>query len=174
MTDAPERPRRDRMRLAAAALVVIPLGLLTRANILLPALIATYGGDTLYATLVYLLVALLWPQGATWHISLIALSICVVVELSQLAQAPWLDPRHPPRAARAWRRLPLERPGLLRSGRAARGGPRPGAAAPLVTLRGHTGRRSAPEPTQLAAATRWTSPRGDPLAGALLPGEYGQ
>lgn len=91
MTDAPERPRRDRLRLAAAALAVIPLGLLTRADLPLPTLVATYGGDTLYATLVYLLVALGWPQGPTWRLSLVALGTCYAIELSQLVHTPWLD-----------------------------------------------------------------------------------
>lgn len=107
MTDAPEHPRRDRMRLAAAALVVISLGLLTRANIPLPALIATYGGDTLYATLVYLLVALLWPRAPRWCVGLLAFGLCIAVELSQLAHAPWLDVLRDT-LPRARRRLPLE------------------------------------------------------------------
>lgn len=50
--------RREWRRLALAALAVVPLGLLTRADLPLPDVIATYGGDTLYAPLVYLLVAL--------------------------------------------------------------------------------------------------------------------
>lgn len=91
MTDAPERPRRDRMLLAAAALAVISLGLLTRADLPLPTMVATYGGDTLYATLVYLLVALAWPRWPTWRLSLVALGTCYAIELSQLVHTPWLD-----------------------------------------------------------------------------------
>ncbi|NTU80015.1 MAG: DUF2809 domain-containing protein [Chloroflexales bacterium] len=91
MPGTPELTRRARLRIGAAILVVIPLGLLTRADIPLPALIATYGGDTLYATLVYLLVALLWPRAPRWRVGLLALGLCIAVELSQLAHAPWLD-----------------------------------------------------------------------------------
>ncbi|MCX7792018.1 MAG: DUF2809 domain-containing protein [Chloroflexaceae bacterium] len=91
MIDAPERPRRNRMRLAVAALAVIPSGLLTRADLPLPGIVASYGGDTLYATLVYLLVALAWPHWATWRLGLVALGACYAIELSQLIQAPWLD-----------------------------------------------------------------------------------
>jgi hypothetical protein len=90
MSDPPERPR-DRLRLVVAALTVIPLGLLTRTNLPLPALVVTYGGDTLYATLIYLLVALVWLRQPTWRLSLIALTICFAVEVSQLIQTPWLD-----------------------------------------------------------------------------------
>jgi hypothetical protein len=91
MTDPPERPQRDRLRLVVAALIVIPLGLLTRTDFPLPALVLTYGGDTLYATLVYLLVALVWLRQPTWRLSLLALTICFAVELSQLIQTPWLN-----------------------------------------------------------------------------------
>jgi hypothetical protein len=63
----------------------------TRADISLPALIATYGGDTLYATLSFFLAALLWPCWPTWRLAAIALGFCYVIELSQLYQAPWLD-----------------------------------------------------------------------------------
>lgn len=91
MASAAEGPRRERLRLAAAALSVIPLGLLTRADLPLSALVASYGGDTLYATLVYLLVALAWPRWPAWRLGLLALGLCVAVELSQLMQAPWLD-----------------------------------------------------------------------------------
>lgn len=86
-----ERLPRERRHLAAAALAVIALGLLTRANLPLPALIVTYGGDTLYATLIVLLIALLWPQAPRWRVGLLALGFCVAVEVSQLARAPWLD-----------------------------------------------------------------------------------
>lgn len=87
----PERFRRERMALVVAALAVIALGLITRADLPLPALIATYGGDTLYATLIVLLIALLWPQASRWRVGLLALGFCVAVEVSQVARAPWLD-----------------------------------------------------------------------------------
>ena len=91
MTSATDLPRRGRLRLAAAAVAVISLGLLTRAHLPIPNLIATYGGDTLYATLVYLIVALAWPGGPTFRLGLVALGLCFAVELSQLSQTPWLD-----------------------------------------------------------------------------------
>ncbi|MGB9633527.1 MAG: DUF2809 domain-containing protein [Chloroflexaceae bacterium] len=91
MRHAPDGPRRDRLRLAAVALAVISLGLLTRADVPLPAIVASYGGDTLYATPVYLLIALVCPYWATWRIGLVAVGACYAVELSQLIQAPWLD-----------------------------------------------------------------------------------
>lgn len=84
-------PGPTRLRIVAAIIAVIPLGLLTRAGLPMPALVAAYGGDTLYATLIYLLVALAWPRGPARLVGPIALGICVAVELSQLISAPWLD-----------------------------------------------------------------------------------
>jgi hypothetical protein len=90
-TLSPRAPVRPRWRSVLAAAIIIPLGLLTRAGIPLPALIATYGGDTLYATLSFFLAALLWPRWPTWRLVAIALGFCYAIELSQLYQAPWLD-----------------------------------------------------------------------------------
>jgi hypothetical protein len=88
---APHAPhRRSRGKIITAILVVIPLGLLSRADIPLPALIATYGGDTLYATLVYLLAALLRPTRPASQLALVALTVAFTIEFSQLYQAPWI------------------------------------------------------------------------------------
>lgn len=84
----PERPRRI---VALLAVATVALGLLSRADLPMPALVAAYGGDTLYATLAFLLVALLWPGWPARRIALIALIACFAVELSQLISTPWLD-----------------------------------------------------------------------------------
>lgn len=88
---APARAARPRWRIALAAALTVPLGLLTRAGLPLPALIRTYGGDTLYATLVCFLVALFWRQAAAWRLALLAFGLSVAVELSQLIDTPWLE-----------------------------------------------------------------------------------
>jgi hypothetical protein len=77
--------------MALAAALTISLGLLTRADVPLPTFVATYGGDTLYATLVYLLVAWIWPHAASWRLGLLAFGLCTAIELSQLIQTPWLN-----------------------------------------------------------------------------------
>lgn len=84
-------PARLRWRSALAAALTVPLGLLTRADIPLPAVIATYGGDTLYAALAFFLAALLWPRWPRWRLALTALGFCSAIELSQLYKTPWLD-----------------------------------------------------------------------------------
>ncbi len=91
MSHVSDRPRRKRLRLAIAALAVIALGLLTRADLPLPTIVASYGGDTLYATLIYLLAALAWPRWSPSRLALVALGACYAVELSQLIRTPWLD-----------------------------------------------------------------------------------
>ena len=54
-------------------------------------IIARYGGDTMYAAAMFALVALLVPRWSALRVSLIALVACVLVELSQLHRAPWID-----------------------------------------------------------------------------------
>jgi hypothetical protein len=57
----------------------------------LPAFVAAYAGDTLWAAMVYVTLLFIWPrlpvvQAAGW-----ALGISFFVEISQLYRAPWID-----------------------------------------------------------------------------------
>jgi hypothetical protein len=52
---------------------------------------ARYGGDALWAALVFWVVALCWRRGLTIHVAAAALAIACAVEVSQLYHAPWLD-----------------------------------------------------------------------------------
>jgi hypothetical protein len=56
-----------------------------------PASIVRHGGDALWAAMVFWLVALLRPTTATSRVAIIALTIALTVEASQLYQAPWID-----------------------------------------------------------------------------------
>lgn len=58
---------------------------------LLPAWIARYAGDTLWAALVFWLLALTWRRASTLRITAGAFTIAVAVEVSQLYHAPWVD-----------------------------------------------------------------------------------
>ncbi|MFP4435997.1 MAG: DUF2809 domain-containing protein [Chloroflexaceae bacterium] len=83
--------KRARLIYLAAGIVVVILGLASRAEALpRPALIATYGGDTLWALLVFLLVGVLLPQAATTRVALITLVAAFLIEFSQIYQAPWI------------------------------------------------------------------------------------
>ena len=84
----------DRPRVLYALLLpaVIGLGLgVRRFPGLLPPFVAAYAGDTLWALLVFLVVAVLAPSWTTGRVATAAALFCVAIELSQLYQAPWID-----------------------------------------------------------------------------------
>lgn len=56
-----------------------------------PAFVARYAGDTLWAALVFWILALLWRRGSTSWLAAGALAIAFVVECSQLYHADWID-----------------------------------------------------------------------------------
>jgi hypothetical protein len=57
----------------------------------LPWLIAAYAGDTLWALAAFLGIGLLLPRASTGRVALLTLSFSVVIEISQLYHAPWID-----------------------------------------------------------------------------------
>lgn len=84
--------RRSVATYAALLCATILLGLATRAKpAAFPALIATYGGDVLWAAMVVWLLAVLRPAATPRSIGLLAFSFATSVELSQLYRAPWID-----------------------------------------------------------------------------------
>ncbi len=79
---------------AGLALVVIVAGLALRwfgFPLGLPAFVVKYGGSLLWATMVFLLVGALLPRRSRAQIAAIATAIAVLIELSRLVHAPWLD-----------------------------------------------------------------------------------
>lgn len=75
-----------------AACATIALGLLWRSPLLpLPSLVAKYGGDALWAVMVFFLVRGANPRLSIRASSAVALAICWLIELSQLYRAPWLE-----------------------------------------------------------------------------------
>jgi hypothetical protein len=90
-TQAPGGSTMTRISLCAA---VIVLGLALRSFGLgagLPGSIVKYGGSTLWATMVFLLVAIAGPRRPRWTTALLSAAIAVSVELFRLLHAPWLD-----------------------------------------------------------------------------------
>src|SRR5271156_4501782 len=57
----------------------------------LPSFIATYAGDTLWALALFLLLGLIMPRVATVRLAVAALILSLLVEVSQLYHAPWID-----------------------------------------------------------------------------------
>ena len=78
--------------LAVLAAATIALGLATRRfPNAFPTVIAEYGGDALWAMLVYWLLALVWPRTSPTRLALVAFTIAVCDELSQLIDWQWLQ-----------------------------------------------------------------------------------
>ena len=73
--------------------LVIVSGLLSRSSLaeLLPTLIATYAGDTLWSLALFLTLGILFPGARTFVIALLTLFISFAVEISQLYQAAWIN-----------------------------------------------------------------------------------
>lgn len=75
-----------------AAVVVVLAGLASRRyREHLPAFLAEYAGDTLWALMLFLLVSALLAGRPLWLRSAIALGLALLVEISQLYHAPWID-----------------------------------------------------------------------------------
>lgn len=81
---------RPRPAYAALLLCTVGLGLATRrVPEVFPPVVAEYGGDTLWAAMVFWLLALWRVRVSTAQLAATAMGICTVVELSQLYQASW-------------------------------------------------------------------------------------
>ncbi|MBM7114841.1 DUF2809 domain-containing protein [Archangium primigenium] len=87
-------PSRPRMLLVPAVLLVVVLGLGSRSGMArhaLPRFLTAYAGDTLWATLVYLGLFVLWPRLSVGRAAAGSLGFAVLIECSQLFHPPWLD-----------------------------------------------------------------------------------
>ncbi|MDC8759643.1 DUF2809 domain-containing protein [Janthinobacterium fluminis] len=75
---------------AAGVLLVVAIGLASRALPLFPAALGKYPGDALWALMIFVALGALWPGARGARLGWAALLICYAVELSQLYQAPWI------------------------------------------------------------------------------------
>ena len=57
----------------------------------LPAFVAAYAGDTLWALAAFFDIGLLLPGSSTRRVALLALGFSILIEISQLYHAPWID-----------------------------------------------------------------------------------
>jgi hypothetical protein len=73
-----------------ATTIVLGLGS-RRFGSVLPGFIASYAGDTLWALALFLFLGLLLPRMATGGVAALALAGSLLVEVSQLYHAPWID-----------------------------------------------------------------------------------
>ena len=90
MSSFASRPRRPGVHALLVGLV-IAAGLASRAYAQwLPASLGKYPGDALWALLVFLLIGLVRPRGATAVVAAAALAVSWGVEFGQLVQPAWL------------------------------------------------------------------------------------
>jgi uncharacterized protein DUF2809 len=84
--------RRPRLPYLLAGALVIVLGLASRRyGADLPAFVAAYAGDTLWAVLAFIVIAVLAPDWPTRRIAIVALLASYADEVSQLYHAPWIE-----------------------------------------------------------------------------------
>jgi hypothetical protein len=57
----------------------------------LPGFVSAYSGDMLWALVDFLAIGLFLPRLSTWRIAALAMSFSVMIEVSQLYHAPWID-----------------------------------------------------------------------------------
>lgn len=94
----PVRPGRflESLRIRAVylclAVAVIFIGLCSRRyREQLPYVVAEYSGDTLWALMVFLLISTIFVRSSLLSRGLIAFAFSVLIEISQLYHAPWID-----------------------------------------------------------------------------------
>ena len=89
----PREPQsRHRPVYALATVAVVALGLASRRFPgLFPAFLGKYPGDALWALMVFLGLACIFPRWPTGRLAATALAISWAIELSQLYHAPFLD-----------------------------------------------------------------------------------
>ena len=76
----------------ALACLTIGAGLASRRfPAFLPEFVARYAGDTLWAAMVFWVLALGWRRASTSRLAASALAVAVAVECSQLYRAAWID-----------------------------------------------------------------------------------
>jgi len=62
-----------------------------RFHHVLPDILAAYAGDTFWALALFLLIGLLMRTASTRSVAILAMALSVLVEVSQVYHAPWID-----------------------------------------------------------------------------------
>lgn len=85
-------PTRNRMLYAVLAAAVVAVGLLWRSKFMsLPPFLSKYGGDALWALMVFVGLGFLLARASTLTLGLLALTFTWAIEFFQLYHAPWID-----------------------------------------------------------------------------------
>ena len=88
----PLAPGRGRLTYGFLVLLVIAAGLLLRSSFLsVPPFLSKYGGDALWALMIFIGLGFVFLRAGTLTLALCALGISWAVEFSQIYHTPWLD-----------------------------------------------------------------------------------
>jgi hypothetical protein len=91
-TPAQLPPTRKRLLYAGLVISVVATGLLWRSRLIpLPAVVSEFGGDALWALMVFVGIGFLLPRAPIATVALLAMTFSWGVEFSQLYHAPWID-----------------------------------------------------------------------------------
>jgi hypothetical protein len=74
-----------------APLVIITAFATRSGSPLIPTFIAEYGGDTLWALMVFMVLRAIAPRRPIWQTASVTLTISYLCEISQLYHSPWID-----------------------------------------------------------------------------------
>lgn len=83
--------KRNRLVYLILIIITIILGLLSRKVSGLPSFIENYAGDTLWALMVFFIIAFVFNKKSTIFNILGAMFFSYSIEISQLYHAPWID-----------------------------------------------------------------------------------
>lgn len=83
--------KRNRYVLGIVLILIIALGLLSRStSTLLPAFFVQYGGDTLWASMMYIIFSIGMPKLKIQYLFIITILFSFMIEFSQMLTFPWL------------------------------------------------------------------------------------
>jgi hypothetical protein len=83
---------RQRLKYVGLGVVTLVVGLLVRfAPLGLPWFVVKYGGSTMWALMVYWVLAFVWPRSNVGWLAVAAGVIAALVEFQRLYHSPWLD-----------------------------------------------------------------------------------
>ncbi len=84
--------RRNKVVYIFYVLIVITCGLASRWKAdIIPDFLDLYLGDALWALMIFLLFGLLFPAYSSRNIGILSYIFCILIELSQLYHASWID-----------------------------------------------------------------------------------
>jgi hypothetical protein len=84
--------KRNRILYLILLIVVIVAGLFSRKyEALFPSWLNDYLGDALWAAMIFVGLAFLFPKKTSTRIAIFSLAFCYLIEISQLYQADWIN-----------------------------------------------------------------------------------